>query len=192
MPARYPNVAIYLSELKLGYDRFLEKNRFILIPLFVSASLISGCNQSSQEVSKAPNISSNPPQQLSFQDFYKMPVGPRGLEPSGKLLSLNQQRVRIAGYMVHEEEPTAGLFLLTPVPVNIPEKEDGPSDDLHGSTLFVHLPPKDTDKILVFRAGLWELAGRLELGAKEEANGRVSYTRLYLDEFVSPNIGGTD
>lgn len=123
--------------------------------------------------------------ELKFKDFFKLPVGPLGLEASDKLLSLKGKRVRIVGYMVKEEEPMPGLFLLTPVPVNIPEKEDGPSDDLPGSTLFVHMPPADADKVLAYRPGLWELDGTLELGAKEEANGRVSYTRLILDQPAS-------
>jgi hypothetical protein len=77
--------------------------------------------------------------ELKFKDFYKMPVGPKGLEPSERLLRLRNQRVRILGYMVQAEEPVPGIFLLAPVPVSIPEKEDGPSDDLPGATLFVHM-----------------------------------------------------
>jgi hypothetical protein len=123
--------------------------------------------------------------ELKFKDFYKMPVGPKGLEPSERLLRLRNQRVRILGYMVQAEEPVPGIFLLAPVPVSIPEKEDGPSDDLPGATLFVHMPPQDADKVLAFRPGLWELEGKLELGPREEANGRVSYTRLILEQPVT-------
>lgn len=119
---------------------------------------------------------------LSFSEFYKSPVGPLGLEPTQKLLSLKGKRVRLQGYMVVEEEPTVGLFMLSPLPVNIPEKEDGPSDYLPGSTVFVHMPKADADKVLAHRPGLWDLEGTLELGAKEEANGRISYVRLLIDE----------
>lgn len=51
---------------------------------------------------------------LSFRDFYKLPVGPRRLEPTHKLLTLREKRVRVQGYMVKEEEPLPGLFMLTP------------------------------------------------------------------------------
>jgi hypothetical protein len=34
---------------------------------------------------------------------------------------------------------------------------------------------------------MWELAGALELGAKEETSGRVSYVRLLLDQTASQN-----
>ncbi|BBL77051.1 hypothetical protein [Methylomagnum ishizawai] len=155
-----------------------------LVPALCALSLLSGCAHRSPP---PPAQAAAPTAELKFQDFYKMPVGPQGLEPSRKLLALEHKRVRIAGYMVHEEEPIPGLFLLAPVAVNIPEKEDGPSDDLPGSTLFVHLPADYADKVLSFRPGLWELVGRLELGAKEEANGRVSYTRLFIDELTPPN-----
>ncbi len=120
--------------------------------------------------------------ELSFRDFYKSPVGPMGLEPTQKLLSLKGKRVRLKGYMVVEEEPTPGLFMLSSVPVNIPEKEDGPSDDLPGATAFVHMPKEDANKVLAHRTGLWDLEGTLELGGKEEANGRISYVRLLIDD----------
>jgi hypothetical protein len=119
--------------------------------------------------------------ELNLREFYKLPAGPRGLEPSQKLLNLNNKRVRVTGYMVKEEEPTTGLFLLTPLPVSLAEKEDGPADDLPAATLFVHLPPADKDKAMNYRSGIWQLTGRLELGNQEEANGRMSYTRLILE-----------
>jgi hypothetical protein len=84
--------------------------------------------------------------------------------------------------MVKEEEPTAGIFMVTLVPVNIPEKEDGPSDDLPGATVFIHMPAEDAAKILAYRPGMWDLVGNLQLGAKEEGNGRISYVRLLLDQ----------
>ncbi len=119
--------------------------------------------------------------ELNLKEFYKFPVGPLGLEPTQKLLRLKDKRVRITGYMIREEEPTAGLFMLAPLPVSLAEKEDGPADDLPAATLFVHVPPADKNKIMVYRQGLWQLTGILKLGNQEEANGRMSYTRLILD-----------
>lgn len=148
----------------------------------VSALLLSGCASQphpAQALAEAQALAKVP--ELQLRDFYTLPVGPYGLEPSGKLLAAKDKQVRVRGFMVQEEEPTPGLFMLSLVPVNIPEKEDGPSDDLPGSTLFVHMPDADKDKILAFRPGLWELVGTLKLGGQEEANGRVSYVRLMLD-----------
>lgn len=155
----------------------------------ILASLIfAGCTgQASKEnisnTSMAGAQQTLPPKEtdLNLKEFYKFPVGPRGLEPTQKLLSLKDKHVRVTGYMVKEEEPTAGLFMLAPTPVSMAEKEDGPADDLPPATLFVHIPPADKNKIIAYRQGLWQLVGILELGNQEEANGRMSYTRLILE-----------
>ncbi len=119
--------------------------------------------------------------ELSLKEFYKFPVGPLGLAPTQKLLGLKDKQVRVTGYMVREEEPTTGLFMLAPLPVSLAEKEDGPADELPATTLYVHLPPADKNNIIAYRPGLWQLTGILKLGNQEEANGRMSYTRLILD-----------
>jgi len=36
--------------------------------------------------------------------------------------------------------------------------------------------------MLAFRPGAWDLVGTLQLGAKDESNGRISYVRLLLDQ----------
>ena len=162
--------------------------RKFFFPFFVSSILLFGCTQ--QPTKNDVQISSVKPvaTDLTFREFYKLPIGPKGLEPTEKLLSLNNKRVHIKGYMVIEEEPTIGIFMLTLVPVNIPEKEDGPSDDLPGATVFVHMPSADAQKALAYRPGLWDLVGTLQLGPKEEANGRISYVRLQLDDDVAKEL----
>lgn len=120
--------------------------------------------------------------ELSFKNFYKMPIGSRGLEPTPQLIKLSGHRVRVTGYMVREEEPSKGMFMLASQPVTLAEVADGAADDLPGATLFVHVPPSDRDRVIPYLAGRWELVGELELGPKEEPNGRISYTRLRLDE----------
>ncbi len=125
------------------------------------------------------------PAPLVFADFFQHPVGPRGLEPTQKLLQLDGQRVSVAGYMVREEEPTAGVFMLAPVPVSLTEIADGPADYLPGATLFVDLPAKYATQHIQFQPGSWQLVGTLDLGAREEPNGRISYVRLILDDLRS-------
>lgn len=120
------------------------------------------------------------PVELQFADFFQRPVGPRGLEPTPTLLALDGKRVRISGYMVSEEEPSPGAFMLAPVPTSLAEVADGPADYLPGATLFVQLPERVASQTIEFRPGLWSLTGTLELGAREEPNGRVSYVRLSL------------
>ena len=126
--------------------------------------------------------------ELDVKDFYKMPIGPRGMEPTTKLRSLGGKRVRLVGYMVREEEPAPGIFMLAPLPVQLAEVADGPADDLPATTVFVHMPAKDQDHRLPYRAGHWVLTGTLELGAKAEPNNRVSYTRLILDDSAANTV----
>jgi hypothetical protein len=118
---------------------------------------------------------------IEFRDFYAQPVGRFGLEPSARLRELNGHRVRLVGYMVDSEQPVPGVFMLAPLPVSLSEEEDGPADDLPGSTVFVHLPGDYAGRTLKYRPGEWEVVGTLDIGAREEANGRISYIRLLAD-----------
>lgn len=134
----------------------------------------------------AKNVSLPPPPEgvtdISFNEFFKMPIGPRGLEPTEKLLSLNNKRVRIVGYMAKEDDPNPGLFMLAALPVSVGEKADGMADDLPAATLFVHMPPQDAEKILTYRPEAWVLTGTLQVGNKEEISERVSVVRLIMEK----------
>jgi hypothetical protein len=167
----------------------LPNPRFVCCYVLTLSLLFAGCannNIKSQNVETATSKSEQgvpavPVYELSLREFYKFPAGPRGLEPTEKLLRLKDNHVRIRGYMVKEEEPTAGLFMLAPLPVSLAEKEDGPADNLPAATLFVHLPTADAHKVVAYHPGIWELTGTLKLGNHEEANGRISYAQLILD-----------
>lgn len=119
---------------------------------------------------------------LRFGEFFRLPVGRTGLEPSERLTGLSGQRVRLLGYVVGEEQPTPGVFMLTANPVTLAEVDDGPADDLPPATLFVHLAPVDADKVVAHRTGLLVISGVLDVGRQEEPNGRVSFVRLRLDQ----------
>ena len=127
-------------------------------------------------------VTAPPAAELGFSDFFVRPVGPRGQEPTEKLLSLNGQRVRVVGWVVAEEEPFPGLFMLAPLRVSIAERADGPADDLPGATLFVHLPDGRRDWSAHAGDRPVEVTGTLDLGPKEEVSGRISYVRLLLDD----------
>jgi hypothetical protein len=117
---------------------------------------------------------------LRFRDFIRMPVGPKGLEPSVRLLSLDGKRVRLVGYMAHQEQPTANQFILAHLPVSMSEDEDGLADDLPPNVVFVHM--KRTSAIpLKHLSGLLQFQGTLSVGLQEEPDGRVSNVRLLLD-----------
>jgi hypothetical protein len=128
---------------------------------------------------------------LKFRDFFQMPIGPRGLQASEKLISLAGKQVRIVGYMVRQGTPTAGFFILAPLPVVLGDEDDSLSDDLPASAVFVHLAQSTSTNTntsasaIPHYAGLLRLTGTLSLGPHEESDGHVSTFRLQLDPSFS-------
>ena len=119
------------------------------------------------------------PTDVKFGDFFKMPVGPKGLEPTGKLLELNGHRVRIVGYLAGMDEPVADLSYLTPYPIALGHEDEHLADDLPVSTVFVHSGREG--RPIPQLGGLVRLTGRLSVGPTDEKDGRVSSIRLSLD-----------
>lgn len=117
---------------------------------------------------------------LAFGDFFKKPVGRRGLEYSDLLASLAGKRVRVLGYMVGTDRPAPGLAMLAPFPIELHESEYGMADDLPPSALHVIVPAIATG-IVPFKPGPLLVTGTLELGAKPMPDGRTSPFRLVLD-----------
>jgi hypothetical protein len=124
------------------------------------------------------SIGEEPPE-LTFASFFRLPVGPRGLEVSDTLRRADGRTVRLVGYMVQQEQPVPGRFLLTPRPVQMSEHADGDANDLPPATVTVLLDASQRDRVPVHRAGPVALTGRLLLG-REESAGRVSWFRLQL------------
>ncbi|MGE5452824.1 MAG: hypothetical protein ACM3VZ_13410 [Acidobacteriota bacterium] len=122
---------------------------------------------------------------LKFGEMFKMPVGPKGLEASDKLTALTGQRARMVGYVANAEAPTPGMLVLTPLPVTLGDEDEKLVDDLPPTAVFVHLSPAYAKQSTPNFSGLIQLTGRLETGAKEEADGHVSSTRLVLDDATS-------
>ncbi|TAK97379.1 MAG: hypothetical protein EPO09_04175 [Aquabacterium sp.] len=122
---------------------------------------------------------------LKFQDMFKAPVGPQGLEPSARLLSLHGRKVRMVGYMATQEESKAGMLILAPMPVNLGDEDESLSDDLPGNAVFVHLARPYAARLVPNLQGLLQFTGTLSVGAFEEADGHVSAVRLELDEATS-------
>jgi hypothetical protein len=120
------------------------------------------------------------PVELKFASFFRLPVGPRGLEVSPDLRYANGRRVRLVGYMVLQEQAMPGRFLLTPRPVQLSEHADGDADDLPPATVTVLLDPSQRNRVVVHQPGPQALTGQLQVGRDEQA-GRVSWFRLQLD-----------
>ncbi len=122
---------------------------------------------------------------LKFGEMFKMPIGPKGLEPTDKLLSLNGKRVRLIGFMAEQETSAKGVIILTPMPVSLGDEDESLSDDLPGNAAFVHLASPYADKPVPNMRGLLHLSGTLQLGPQDEADGHVSSIRLMLDDKTS-------
>jgi len=127
---------------------------------------------------------------LKFRDFYQLPVGPRGLVPSARLLSLDGQSVRITGYLAHQDGASAapGIALLTPLPVSLGDEDESFADDLPPATLYLHLAGAQSADTVPYRRGLVAVSGRLQVGAQPEADGRISFVRLLLDADASQRL----
>ena len=126
--------------------------------------------------------------ELKFRDFFALPIGPHGLVPSARLLGLAGQRVRVVGYMVRQEQPSPGLFILAPLPVALGDEDESFADDLPAATVYVHLADADRDHRTPWMPGLLAVTGVLRLGATAEADGRQSFVRLDLDPALSQSI----
>lgn len=124
--------------------------------------------------------------ELKFSEMIRMPVGPRGLEPSPKLLALDGKQVRLVGYMARQDEPTAGMFILSPLPVLMGHADDSFADDMPANSVFVQL--SDANLHHRYLPGLIRLSGILRVGSFHEADGRVSMVRLELDAAQSAQL----
>jgi hypothetical protein len=118
--------------------------------------------------------------ELLFNEFFKQPTGSNNLEMSPKLRAANGQMVRITGYMVQQEIPHLGRFMLSPRPVQMSEHADGEADDLPAALLTVYLDDAQKDWMIPYTRGLISITGHLTVGRLEESDGRVSWVRLML------------
>lgn len=123
---------------------------------------------------------------LKFKDFFKMPVGPKGLELNEKLIALNGKRVRVVGYMARAETPTPGMFVFAPLPIDLGDEDESLSDDLPPSSIFVHT--ESSQFVFPYINGLIKLSGVLSVGNQDEADGHVSMVRLQLDQAITQDV----
>jgi hypothetical protein len=123
---------------------------------------------------------------LRFDEIYKMPAGPQGLELTPKAAALEGCSVRIFGYMARQGQPASGIALLAPYPIRTFEADYGQCDDLPACTVYV-VVPKYADIAVPYTPGPLLLTGRFETSPRLESDGRVSHLRLILaDEELTP------
>lgn len=142
-------------------------------------------------------------EELNFAAFFKLPVGPHGLELTDRLKALNGKRVRVLGHMVKEDltpcnscpvTPTKGKrplpawmefvvpgrMMFTEHPSMVSHAHYGLADDLPPQTIFVTVPDK-FGELVPHTPGPMLLTGVLSVGNKAESDGRISVVRLTLD-----------
>jgi hypothetical protein len=138
---------------------------------------------------QALQLSGQRPQfELRFRDFYRTPLGSKGLELSEVLERADGKAVRLTGYMVQQEKPTPGRFMLTPRPVQMSEHADGDANDLPAAWVMVYLDASQQDFAVPHVRGLVEVSGVLSVGRLEESDGRVSWVRMQLAPEATRNM----
>ena len=122
---------------------------------------------------------------LTLHELYQMPIGPRGLVPSAKLLALDGKQVRVTGYMVAEDEPVAGRLILAPMPTQLVDEDEPESDDLPPNVIYVNFPSSIQTHSM---RGQIRLTGTLLLGAVAQSDGRLAAIRLELSPQLVPHL----
>ena len=126
--------------------------------------------------------------ELRFSEMFQRPVGPKGLEPSARLLALDGLTVRLIGYMARADVPMAGRLVLAPLPIAMGDEDEPLADDLPAQAVFVHLSGQAAGQALPNYSGLIQLQGRLSIGVRDEPDGHLSSVRLLLDEQASQQL----
>lgn len=165
--------------------------RFLLLCVLFSHSLAQAELKERVYIPKSIEVSSQLSPvagvaDLKFNEFYKTPVGPKGLELTPKLINLIGKKVRIVGYMAKTEPATPGMFVLSPFPVDLGDEDEKLVDDFPPNAVFVHLGEKDLAVPTI--QGLIKLTGTLQVGSFEEVDGHVSTFRLELDPEIVKDL----
>ena len=148
--------------------------RIFLLSIFVAL-----CSHAAEPAGRIPPLPKGVVH-LDFDELLSGPVGARGLRVSDEAKGLDGKRVRFIGYMVRQEHSAPGMFLLSPVPVQIDADHYGLADDLPATTVFVKIA-FNPDGILRYRPGPLLVTGIFRTGNQEEADGRISLFRVELD-----------
>ena len=120
------------------------------------------------------------PTALELQSFFKLPMGPKGLEVTDKVKQASGQKVRMTGFMVKNELPTQGAFMLAPRPVQMSEHADGDANDLPASVCWVYLDSSQKDWLVPYIPGPVTVEGLFMFKRLEATDGSVAWFHLQL------------
>lgn len=154
-------------------------NTFLKTALLTISAGFLGLSISTQVRSQA-SWNTNEATPLELQAFFKMPIGPKGLEVSDKVLNASGKKVRLTGYMVKNELPMPGVFMLTPRPLQMSEHADGDANDLPASVCWVYLDDRQKNWLVPHVPGLLTVEGQFTFKRIEASDGSVAWFHLNL------------
>lgn len=133
-------------------------------------------------------LGAEPAAALRFDEILVLPIGPQGWELSEKCRGLDGQRVRLTGYMVRELNADPDIFLFAASPLTTYACESPAASDLPPDAVQVMFAPRPGLGV-AWRPQRLTVVGRLELGAREERDGRVSHLRLVAEQILAAETG---
>jgi len=117
---------------------------------------------------------------IEFNSFFKMPMGPRGLEVTDKVTQSSGKLVRLKGFMVNSEVPTRGAFVLAPRPVQLSEHADGDANDLPATVCWIYLDGSQKDWTVPHVPGPITVEGIFTFKRMEAPDGSIAWFHLQL------------
>lgn len=135
-----------------------------------------------------PSSVDGPITTLGFDEILVLPVGPKGWELAEKTRGLDGRRVQLTGYMVRELNPDPDIFLIAVSPVATYACESLAASDVPPNAVQVMLAPRPGLGV-TWRPQRLTVIGRLELGHREERDGRVSHVRLVAEQVLAADSG---
>ena len=170
------HIAVHGQSRKTLAQRAHRQIRTLLLALALAGGGLTSA-QAQEAPASAPQQAAQP---LLFKDFFQQPLGPKGIQLTNTLLHADGQTVQLTGFMVQQEQPSLGRFMLTPRPVRMSEHADGDADDLPAAWVMVYLDESQKDFAVPHVRGLIAVSGVLSVGRLEESDGRVSWVRMQL------------
>ncbi len=123
----------------------------------------------------------DPGEALGFDELYVTPAGPKGLEYSAKARGLEGKRVSMTGHMVKHYHDDPSLFMFSAVPTAHNQLEYILADSLPVNLVHVVMQVRPGDAP-AFVSRKITLTGSLEMGPRQEIDGRTSNIRLICDQ----------
>jgi hypothetical protein len=123
---------------------------------------------------------------LAMEEIFRTPAGPKGLEYTDKAKSLDGKKVQVTGHMVRHAHADPRVFLFAPRRMVLFQAEFGTADDLPPYALHVISANAPEGKAARYLRDEIRVMGTLQLGPRQEIDGRISHVRLLLDHVTNP------